>query len=135
MFSHPLSLPSLSLLSRSLPLSLSPPYRTGHPADARELSISFASDLPMVGVGGSVEVSIALTDDPGLAVSVTVSSSDPTKWSVSPSQVSFDNGVLSHQVTVTGIAAGFASLVLVSQDTPRIATPSSSQQFETISEC
>jgi hypothetical protein len=85
-------------------------------------------------VGGFVAVDIGLTDDPGLAVSVTVASSDPAKWSVSPAQVTFDNGVLSHQVTVTGVDAGFASLVLVSQDTPRIATPSAAQQFETICE-
>ena len=75
-----------------------------------------------IGVGGTMQLTYTLNNIPGNPVSVAVASSDTGAFTVSPSSIQFSDSVLVQTITVTGVGASTASIVLTSSDTPRVTT-------------
>jgi hypothetical protein len=78
-----------------------------------------------VPINGTTEVQVSAADLPGDIISVHVSTSDPAKWTVSPSVIVFyyeNPGKMTHTLTLKGHDRGNAKLKFDSMETTRIAS-------------
>jgi hypothetical protein len=79
---------------------------------ALTLTSPSSSTPPTVGVTAQLTVSVTCAGKPGSVVQTTVSSSDTSVFTVSPSTVTFSDNALVSQLTLTGVSAGLAEVQL-----------------------